>query len=261
MLKTCLELFVSGIVLTWFATPRVIRIGHRFRVYGLSRSGLQKEAIPRLGGLSIFFGLFSAGALLEPVIPELHRLIVSRSTTLVSLLLPALIVLLVGVYDDVAGAAPWQKLIVEFLATAITWWVGIRITALPVLGYPIHSLLLSFLLTEFWMLAATNAINLIDGLDGLAAGIAFFVTVAMFIVAFIQGNSVASLIAITVAGALLGFLRFNSWPAKIFLGDTGSLFLGFLLGSMAVYTSEKSSTILALAVPYFAFGSLYSILP
>jgi len=254
MLKTYLELFMFGIVLTWFATPQVIRVGHRFRIYGHSRSGRQKEAIPRLGGLSIFFGLVLSGVLLGSVFPILHRQIVSRCTTLASLLLPAVLVLLVGIYDDVAGAAPWQKLLIEFLAAAIAWWVGIRIVALPVLGYPIHSLVLSFLLTEFWMLAVTNALNLIDGLDGLAAGIAFFITLAMFIVTFIQGNSLISMIAITIAGALLGFLRFNSSPAKIFLGDTGSLFLGFLLGSLAVYTTEKSSTLLALAVPYFAFG-------
>jgi len=163
-------------------------------------------------------------------------------------------VLLLGIYDDIAGAAPWQKLVIESLAASIAWWMGIRIAALPVLGYPIHSLALSFLLTVFWTLAVTNALNLIDGLDGLAAGIAFFVTLAMFIVALIQGDAAVCILTITVAGALLGFLWFNMAPARIFLGDTGSLFLGFLLGTLAVYTTEKSSTLLALAVPYLAFG-------
>ena len=254
MLETYLELFVFGIVLTWFATPQVIRVGHRFRIYGHSHGARKKEEIPRLGGLSIFLALVLAGVLLGFVLPAVHRQIASRCATLISLLLPAVLVLLVGIYDDIAGAAPWQKLLIEFLAAGIAWWVGIRIIALPVFGYPIHSPVLSFFLTEFWMLAVTNALNLIDGLDGLAAGIAFFVTLAMFIVAFIQGNAPISIIAITVAGALLGFLRFNLSPAKIFLGDTGSLFLGFLLGTLAVYTTEKSSTLLALAVPYLAFG-------
>lgn len=254
MLRAYIVFFIFGVSLTWLTVPGVIRVAHRFRIYGDSHSGRQKEEIPRLGGLSIFLALLGAGILLAFVLPAAYGQVLPRRDALLSLLFPATLVLLLGVYDDIVGAAPWQKLLIEFMAAGIAWWAGIRIVALPVLGYPIHSLGLSFVLTTFWMLAVTNALNLIDGLDGLAAGIAFIVTLAIFIIAFIQGNSLVSFITISVAGALLGFLRFNSSPAKIFLGDTGSLFLGFLLGSLAVYTSAKSSTLLALAVPYLAFG-------
>ncbi|HYY72085.1 MAG TPA: MraY family glycosyltransferase, partial [Candidatus Bathyarchaeia archaeon] len=99
-----------------------------------------------------------------------------------------------------------------------------------------------------------NSFNLIDGLDGLAAGIAFFVTLSVFVVSLIQGNHFVCILAITLAGALLGFLRFNFSPATIFLGDTGSLFLGFVLATLAIYTSQKSSTLLAIVVPFVAFG-------
>lgn len=248
-----LELFALGIVAAWIATPQVIRVCHRFGIYGHSHDGRERAAIPCFGGLGIFLAVVSAGFLLRFALPA-HGQVSLRWDTLIDLLLPASLVMLLGIYDDLACATPWQKLWIEFLAAGVVWWSGIRIVALPVLGYPIHSRVLSFLLTVFWMLAVTNAFNLVDGLDGLAAGIAFFVTLAMFIVALIQGDSAVCVISITVAGALLGFLRFNSAPAKIFLGDTGSLFLGFLLGTLAVFTSEKSTTLLAFAVPYLAFG-------
>lgn len=254
MLKISFELFVAGLVFTWLATPCVIKVGHRFRIYGDSHDGRRKEQIPRMGGLGIFLAVALATVLLRFLLPLMHTEVALHWSTLVSLLFPAMLVLLVGIYDDIIGAAPRQKLLVEFLAAGIAWWSGIRIVAFPIFGYAIHSMVLSFALTVFWIIAVTNALNLIDGLDGLASGIAFFVTLAMFIVAFIQGDAAISIISIAVAGALLGFLRFNSAPAKVFLGDTGSLFLGFLLGVLAVYTSEKSSTLLALAVPYLAFG-------
>jgi UDP-GlcNAc:undecaprenyl-phosphate GlcNAc-1-phosphate transferase len=95
---------------------------------------------------------------------------------------------------------------------------------------------------------------LIDGLDGLAVGISFFVTVSVFVVSLIQGNYFVCILAITLAGALLAFLRFNFAPATIFLGDSGSLFLGFVLACLAVHTSQKSSTLLAIVVPFVAFG-------
>jgi UDP-GlcNAc:undecaprenyl-phosphate GlcNAc-1-phosphate transferase len=136
----------------------------------------------------------------------------------------------------------------------MVWWAGFRIVSLPILGHRIHSPLLSLVLTALWIIAVTNSLNLIDGLDGLAAGIAFFVTVCVFVVSLIQGNYFVCTLAITLAGALLGFLRFNFAPATIFLGDTGSLFLGFFLATLAIHTSQKSSTLLAIVVPFVAFG-------
>jgi UDP-GlcNAc:undecaprenyl-phosphate GlcNAc-1-phosphate transferase len=136
----------------------------------------------------------------------------------------------------------------------MVWWAGFRIVSLPIFGYGVHSPLLSLMLTAFWIVAVTNALNLIDGLDGLAAGIAFFVTVSVFVVSLIQGNHFVGILAITLAGALLGFLRFNFAPATIFLGDSGSLFLGFVLATLAIHTSQKSSTLLAIVVPFVALG-------
>jgi UDP-GlcNAc:undecaprenyl-phosphate GlcNAc-1-phosphate transferase len=136
----------------------------------------------------------------------------------------------------------------------MVWLAGFRIVSLPILGYHVRNPLLSLIVTVFWIVAVTNSLNLIDGLDGLAAGIAFFVTVSVFVVSLMQGNHFVCILAITLVGALLGFLRFNFAPATIFLGDSGSLFLGFVLAALAIHTSQKSSTLVAIVVPFVAFG-------
>jgi len=249
-----LGIFIAGALFCFLITPLVMRLGFRFRVYGHSHGGRVQAMLPRLGGLGVFLAVVLAAALVRLVPLAVQDGRVLRWDTLTRLLLPATLVLLLGIYDDVAGALPWQKLLIEFFAAGIAWWAGIRIAVLPVLGYAVHSLPLSFLLTVFWLLAVTNAFNLIDGLDGLAAGIAFFVALALFMVALIQADSPVCLLAVAVAGALLGFLWYNSVPARIFLGDTGSLFLGFLLGALAVSAAGKSPAPLSQVVPYLAFG-------
>ena len=171
MTKTYFALFIVGLLLTWLTTPTVIRVGHRFRIYGHSHGGRKTEGIPCLGGVGIFLAVLLAWGFLRFALPIAHGQITVHGASMTSLLLPATLALLLGIYDDVAGATPWQKLLIEFLAAGTAWWLGIRIVALPVLGYPIHSVILSFLLTVLWITTVTNALNLIDGLDGLAAGI------------------------------------------------------------------------------------------
>jgi UDP-GlcNAc:undecaprenyl-phosphate GlcNAc-1-phosphate transferase len=109
-------------------------------------------------------------------------------------------------------------------------------------------------LTILWVIGITNAFNLIDGLDGLAAGSALFSTVVVFGVAVLSGSSLVSLLTIALAGAILGFLKFNFNPATIFLGDCGSLFIGFMLSALALQSAEKSPTIVAVAIPVVSFG-------
>ena len=105
-----------------------------------------------------------------------------------------------------------------------------------------------------WVLAITNAFNLIDGLDGLAAGSALFSTLVAFVVALLNGPSLVTVMTIALAGAILGFLRFNFNPATIFLGDSGSLFIGFVLSALALEGAQKAPTIVAVAIPVVSFG-------
>jgi UDP-GlcNAc:undecaprenyl-phosphate GlcNAc-1-phosphate transferase len=253
-MRSYIGLFVLAALFSLLVTPVVRRLGRRVRAYGQAHDGEEQRQIPRLGGLAIFLATLAAWGVLLLVPNEVRWRFLSDWRALATLLVPGMLVLLVGVYDDLAGAAPWQKLMAETLAAGMVWWAGFRIVNLPILGSRIHSPLLSLMLTVLWIIAVTNSLNLIDGLDGLAGGIAFFVTVCVFVISLIQGNHFVCILAITLAGALLGFLRFNFAPATIYLGDTGSLFLGFFLAALAIHTSQKSSTLLAIVVPFVAFG-------
>jgi UDP-GlcNAc:undecaprenyl-phosphate GlcNAc-1-phosphate transferase len=234
-MRSYIGLFLLAALFGLLVTPAVRRLGRRVRAYGEVREGQEQRHIPRLGGLAVFLATLAAWGVLLLVPNEVRARFLSEWRTLATLLVPGTLVLLVGVYDDLAGAAPWQKLIAETLAAGMVWWAGFRIVQLPIFGSGIHSPLLSLVLTVLWIVAVTNSLNLIDGLDGLAAGIAFFVTVCVFVISLIQGNHFVCILAITLAGALVGFLRFNFAPATIFLGDTGSLFLGFFLATFVCW--------------------------
>ena len=253
-MRTYLGLLFLSALFSWLITIQVRKLGHRLRAFGKPHGDRQQAQIPRLGGLSIFLAALAAWGVLLLVPNEVRARFIAQWRTVLTLLVPGTLVLLLGAYDDVRGATPRQKLAVEVLAAAMVWWAGFRIVSLPILWYRIQSPVLSLLLTILWIVAVTNAFNLIDGLDGLAAGIAFFVATCVFVVSLIQTNHFACILAITLAGALLGFLRFNFAPATIYLGDSGSLFLGFFLATLAIYSSQKSSTLLALVVPFVAFG-------
>ena len=253
-MRSYLGLFFIAALFSLLVTPAVRTLGHWLQAYGQADDGREQPYIPRLGGLAILVAALAAWGVLLFVPNDVRARFLSEWRTMAVLMAPGTLVLLLGVYDDLMGAPPWQKLIIETLAAGMVWWVGFRIVHLPIFGYGIHSLFLSLAITVFWIVAMTNSFNLIDGLDGLAAGIAFFVTLSVFAVSLIQGNHFGCILAITLAGALLGFLRFNFSPATIFLGDTGSLFLGFVLATLAIHTSQKSSTLLAIVVPFAAFG-------
>jgi UDP-GlcNAc:undecaprenyl-phosphate GlcNAc-1-phosphate transferase len=251
-LRSYLGLFFVAAFSTWLLTPPVMALGQRVRAYGRARDKGEFILIPRLGGIAIFLAvLASASALL--VVPNSLRAIVQTDwLAAVKLLIPGSLALLIGLYDDLKGATPRQKLAVEICAGAAAWWLGFRMTAVPILGFPIHSRAVAFCLTVLWIVAVTNSLNLIDGLDGLAAGVAFLVTLTLFIVSLLQGNHLACIFTVALAGTLLGFLRFNSPPARIFLGDTGSLFLGCVLAILAMAAAGKGTTLVTLTAPYVA---------
>jgi len=175
--------------------------------------------------------------------------------TLLTILGPATLVFLLGVYDDIHGAGPYFKFTVQGLAATMLYMGGLRIVNIPVLlgDHPLPWYI-GWLITVVWVLAITNAFNLIDGLDGLAAGSALFSTLVAFVVALLNGPNLVTVMTIALAGAILGFLRFNFNPATIFLGDSGSLFIGFVLSALALEGAQKAPTIVAVAIPVVSFG-------
>lgn len=174
---------------------------------------------------------------------------------LATILPPAILIFLLGIYDDRRNASPLLKFSVQAIAGAMLFAGGLRIFTLPVFfGAHRFSWITGLVLTIVWVIAITNAFNLIDGLDGLAAGSALFSTLVLFVVALLGNMTLISLVALALAGAIVGFLRYNFNPATIFLGDCGSLFIGFMLSALALYGSQKTPTIVAVAIPMVSFG-------
>jgi UDP-GlcNAc:undecaprenyl-phosphate GlcNAc-1-phosphate transferase len=217
---------------------------------------LHATPLPRLGGVAIFisFSLSMVGAaLVSSYLPRLHSALSVK--TLLTILVPASIVFFLGVYDDLRAVGPYVKFAVQSVAATMLFLGGLRILNIPVL-FGEHQLpwFVGLPLTILWVLAITNAFNLIDGLDGLAAGSALFSTLVAFVVALLNGYSLVTIMTIALAGAILGFLRYNFNPATIFLGDSGSLFIGFLLSALALEGAQKAPTIVAVAIPVVSFG-------
>ena len=245
---------VSAFVLT--RSVRDFATVHGWVAVPTQERHLHSAPLPRLGGIAIFLsfscsmGVAVLWALRDP---RLHSALALK--TLYTILVPAALIFLLGIYDDVRGAGPYFKFSVQGIAATMLWAGGLRIVNIPVV-FGDHTLpwLVGWAFTVLWVLAITNAFNLIDGLDGLAAGSALFSTLVAFVVALLHGPTLVTIMTIALAGAVLGFLRYNFNPATIFLGDSGSLFIGFLLSALSLYGAQKAPTIVAVAIPVVSFG-------
>ena len=257
MTSLFLGTFVAALLLSFVLTKLVrdVAIGRGWVAAPAHARHLHDHALPRLGGIAIVFSfLIATGAALLA-----GRLLLPGGglalRPLLTILPPAILIFFLGVYDDVRTAGPYFKFFVQAIAGAMLFGGGLRILDLPILFGTHHfSWFTGLPLTILWVIAITNAFNLIDGLDGLAAGSALFSTLVVFVVALLGNLSLISLIALALAGAILGFLRYNFNPATIFLGDCGSQFIGFMLSALALYGAQKAPTIIAVAIPVVSFG-------
>jgi len=211
---------------------------------------IHKNPIPRGGGLAIILSFF-LGCVGISVFP--YRNIFGHEIVglWARFFLPVLILMLVGVLDDRKGLRPSIKLGGQFLAAALTVMLGLRIQS--IFGWPLP-LWLDAPLCILVILGFINAFNLIDGIDGLATGLALIAALGMMVSFIFQQEPINTMIMLALAGACLGFLRYNFFPAKIFLGDTGSMFLGYILALFALRTCNKSTTVIALGLPFLAAG-------
>jgi UDP-GlcNAc:undecaprenyl-phosphate GlcNAc-1-phosphate transferase len=185
------------------------------------------------------------------LVPRLQKSFFAQPAFYAALAGGATLTFAVGVWDDLRGAGIWSRLVLETIAAGVVIFGGgvlIDRLAVPFVGkVPLGELAVP--LTFLWIVGVTNALNIIDGLDGLAGGIAFIACFGVFAVALLNGDAMAMAAMALLAGACLGFLRYNSHPARIFLGDSGALLLGFLLATVSIETSMKRSTGLALIIP------------
>ncbi|MBV9179995.1 MAG: undecaprenyl/decaprenyl-phosphate alpha-N-acetylglucosaminyl 1-phosphate transferase, partial [Acidobacteria bacterium] len=249
--------FVSSLVLS-FVLTKIVR-DHATRRGWVVAPGqdrhLHSLALPRLGGMAIVLSFLLALTMSLLLAKYLEPVASLSLKPLMTILPPALLIFVLGICDDVYTLGPVWKFSVEAVAAAMLFAGGLRIFNLPLLfGAHRFSWFTGLLLTIVWVIAITNAFNLIDGLDGLAAGSALFSTFVAFVVALLGKLSLISLITLSLAGSILGFLRYNFNPATIFLGDCGSLFIGFMLSSLALYGTEKAPTIIAVSIPLVSFG-------
>lgn len=216
---------------------------------------LHRQPVPRVGGVPIFLTfVVTVGAVLLiekqfglPAIFSIRKAL--------PILGCASLIFLMGLWDDFRTLGPHSKFGVQALAASLLYFSGFGIHQFDLLfrGSDLGTIL-GLSLTIVWVLLITNAFNLIDGLDGLAAGAALFSTIVILITALLTGNSFVAFFGMVLAGAIVGFLRFNFNPATIFLGDSGSLFIGFMLSALGLAGSQKAPTMVAVAIPVVCFG-------
>src|SRR5947209_6521728 len=243
-------LIISATVTRWI---RDFSVAHRWVFAPSSDRHVHVRPVPRLGGVAIFVTLWCM-VLLAHYIP-VYLDASSWFNLSVKILGPATIIFLLGLIDDFCGVNAYLKFAVQAGAAVVLFCSGVRISYLSILaGDPHLGWLVGLPLTIVWVLWITNAFNLIDGLDGLAAGSALFSTLVTCVVALLGHNEVVLILTLALAGAIAGFLRYNFNPASIFLGDCGSLLIGFLISAIAIAGSHKSPTMVAVAIPIVSLG-------
>jgi len=241
-------------VLTW--AVRNLAMGRGWAAPPIQDRDLHETPLPRLGGVPVFLSFVIAVAIVLLTGLRFPTMVAGLSIRdLLKILVPGTLIFLLGLRDDIRSVGPYTKFAVQGVAAIMLFAGGFRILDLPVLFGARHlEWYIGLPITVLWVIGITNAFNLIDGLDGLAAGSALFSTFVVFVVAVSSGSLLVSLLTITLAGSILGFLRFNFNPATIFLGDSGSLFIGFMLSALALEGAQKAPTVIAVAIPVVSFG-------
>ncbi|MDN5344132.1 MAG: UDP-GlcNAc:undecaprenyl-phosphate/decaprenyl-phosphate GlcNAc-phosphate transferase [Clostridia bacterium] len=239
-----LALALAGAI-SFLLTPILCRVAPR--VGAVDKPNARKvhhTLMPRLGGVAIYAGFLTAFWLLG-----------YHTNQYLGLWLGGSFIMLVGLVDDVKNISPRVKLMGQVVAAAILVAFGVRVEFLT---NPFDGLFilgkLAIPVTIFWLVGVTNALNLVDGLDGLAAGTSLIASVTIAIVAWLNGESAVALLSLALAAGVLGFLPFNFHPARIFMGDSGSMFLGFNLAALATIGLTKSATVVSLFVPVVILG-------
>jgi len=235
----CLFTFVFALILSLYLTPVMRRASLQFGIVDHPDGKLKKHKKPiaYLGGVAIYLSFLLALAFTFKFDQEV-----------LGLLLAGTIVLLLGLIDDLGFLKTWVKFAGQLIAVLVLVKSGIFIKLVFLPTY------VSIPLTFLWLVGMINAFNIIDVMDGLSAGVAFFAAITFFIVALLNGRMMIAIVTITLAGSLLGFLRYNSHPARIYMGDTGSMFLGLMLGALAMIGSYTGKDALGFLAPVVILG-------
>lgn len=244
MEKIAVALLIA-LVMPLLLTPLVKKLA--FKVGAIDKPNSRKVhsgIMPRMGGLAIYVAFMTAVLIAVPL-----------TKPVLGLLISATCIMILGIVDDIKGLSPKIKLAGQIGAALILVAFGVNVNLItnPFNGVIMLGVL-SIPVTLFWITGITNAVNLIDGLDGLAAGMAIIASFTLAAIAWMEGQSVVTYLALILAFSILGFLKFNFYPAEIFMGDSGSMFLGFTLAALAIMGLAKGATVISVFIPILILG-------
>ena len=257
--KPEIALYLFGLVVAVGSSAALTYVVREFaRRAGLvdpcNERSVHVHPVPRIGGVAIVLAV--ALAMVATVALFGSQMFAVKARGLATVVGGAVAMHLVGLFDDIRPMRARWKFLAQIIIACAVFVAGLRVTtlSLPFVGMLELGGVIGMVFTVVWLVGITNAFNLIDGLDGLAAGAALFALTTMFVVASLNGLVGAATVTIILAGATVGFLCFNFHPASIFLGDSGSLFLGFMLAGIGLLGSQKSPTVIAVAIPIVSLG-------
>ena len=241
---------LTAAIVAFITTPVVRSLAFRMGAVDVPRDNrrMHHHPIPRMGGLAIFLGFLLSALVFVPLDAPLR-----------GMLLGAVVIVILGIFDDIYALPALPKFFVQILAASIAVAMGNRIEILSnpniFSSNPYWDLgFLSIPISVLWIVGITNAVNLIDGLDGLACGVSTISSMTMLVIALTVSEPDVALLMAALAGGCIGFLPYNLNPAKIFMGDTGSTFLGFILATVSIEGLFKSYAIISFAVPFLMLG-------
>ena len=238
-----------AMLISFALTPLVMRLAHKIGAIDIPKDErrMHNKPIPRLGGLAIFIGCIISILAFADITEQLRGIIIG-----------ATIIVSVGIVDDVRSLSAGVKLILQIVAALIAVGSGVVIDTIanpfPFGGEYLGFGIWSIPITVIWIVAVTNSVNLIDGLDGLADGVSTIGALTMLIIALLVGDLELAIVTAALVGACVGFIPFNMNPAKIFMGDTGSTFLGYTLATISVLGLFKLYAVISFIVPFIILG-------
>lgn len=249
-IKTVVFALLAAMIIAFAMTPPVRAFACKVGAIDVPKDArrVHKTPIPRLGGLAIYIGFIISVVLFADITRQIQ-----------GILLGSVLIVVIGVIDDIVALKAWQKFLGQIIAALIPVFHGVVI---EIVSHPnifgSNSILNLYdwaaPVTVLWIVGITNAVNLIDGLDGLAVGVSTISSITMLIIAILLSNSGVAIILAALVGACIGFMPFNMNPARIFMGDTGALLLGFLLSTLSVVGFFKFYAIISFIVPFLALA-------
>ena len=255
--------FVAAFIICFVVTPFSMNIARKTNFLDIptDERRMHKIPIPTMGGLAILCGFIIVALGSKFFILDNFGWAIDRSVgadKIFAVIIGGAIIFIIGIIDDYFDLNAWIKLFGQIVCACIVCAMGVRITGIGLFGWEFSgstpAVIAGFIITVIWLVAITNTINLIDGLDGLAAGVAAIACLSIAYVSYTRGMYAMTFYMVALAGTSAGFLPFNFYPAKVFMGDCGAMFLGFTFASISILDNTKSATLMAVIVPVLVLG-------